>query len=167
MSVDLVASTVHGRVATFLAREAELADRHQYDDWLRLWSPDGVYWVPSNDDDYDPAEHVSIIYDDYDRLQERCFRLSVGGAHSQEPASRLCRVVGNVQLLSGEDAAGKGRVQVAATMVLVELRAGLKNVYAARLEYQLVDTGDSFLIARKKVQLLDNDEPLGNLTFLL
>jgi len=151
------------QVGTFLVEEAELADQHRYDDWLELWSPDAVYWVPCNEDDYDPARHVSIIYDDYGRLQERCFRLNSEAAHSQDPPSRLCRVIGNQQVSRGCD----GNVRVRANMILVEVRAGEKNVYGARLEYTLHPEGESFKIRHKKVVLLDNDEPLGNLTFLL
>jgi benzoate/toluate 1,2-dioxygenase subunit beta len=151
------------QVSEFLVHEAELADQHRYDDWLGLWSSDGIYWVPCNEDDYDPARHVSIIYDDYGRLQERCFRLNSEGAHSQDPPSRLCRIVGNEQVSRSR----AGHVQVRANMILVELRAGEKNVYGARLEYTLLPVGDSFRIRQKKVVLLDNDEPLGNLTFLL
>jgi benzoate/toluate 1,2-dioxygenase subunit beta len=151
------------QVGTFIVGEAELADQHRYDDWLELWSPDGIYWVPCNEDDYDPARHVSIIYDDYGRLQERCFRLNSEAAHSQDPPSRLCRIIGNEQVSRGCD----GNVQVRANMILVEVRAGEKNVYGARLEYTLQPEGDSFKIRHKKVVLLDNDEPLGNLTFLL
>jgi benzoate/toluate 1,2-dioxygenase subunit beta len=58
-------------------------------------------------------------------------------------------------------------VQVRANMILVEVRSGEKNVYGARVEYTLQPDEDSFKIRRKKVVLLDNDEPLGNLTFLL
>jgi 3-phenylpropionate/cinnamic acid dioxygenase small subunit len=147
----------------FLVHEADLVDQHRYDDWLALWSPDGIYWVPCNEDDYDPVRHVSIIYDDYGRLQERCFRLNSEGAHSQDPPSRLCRIIGNEQVSPDLD----GDVQVRANMILVEVRSGEKNVYGARLEYTLQPDGDSFKIRKKKVVLLDNDEPLGNLTFLL
>ena len=150
-------------VSAFLVHEAELADQHRYDDWLALWSSDGTYWVPCNSDDYDPARHVSIVYDDYERLQERCFRLNSEGAHSQDPPSRLCRVIGNEQV----SVSRAGTVQVRANMILVEVRSGEKNVYGARVEYTLQPDEDSFKIRRKKVVLLDNDEPLGNLTFLL
>ena len=44
--------------------------------------------VPCNKDDYDPRLHVSIVYDDYQRLKEWCFRLSSDGAHAQETPSR-------------------------------------------------------------------------------
>jgi benzoate/toluate 1,2-dioxygenase subunit beta len=151
------------QVNAFLVHEADLADRHRYDDWLALWSPDGIYWVPCNEDDYDPARHVSIIYDDYGRLEERCFRLNSEAAHSQDPPSRLCRVIGNEHV--SHDLVGDVRVR--ANMILVEVRSGEKNVYGARLEYMLLPEGDSFKIRQKKVVLLDNDEPLGNLTFLL
>ncbi len=151
------------QVNAFLVHEADLVDRHQYDQWLELWSSDGIYWVPCNEDDYDPTRHISIIYDDYGRLEERCFRLNSEGVHSQDPPSRLCRVIGNERVSRSRD----GDVYVRANMILVEVRSGEKNVYGARLEYTLRPEVDSFKIRQKKVVLLDNDEPLGNLTFLL
>ncbi|MEN3362605.1 MAG: hypothetical protein V7637_6587 [Mycobacteriales bacterium] len=162
-TVSTPVGELRAQVTAFLAHEADLMDQHRYDDWLELWAADGIYWVPCNEDDYDPKRHVSIIYDDYGRLQERCFRLNSEGAHSQDPPSRLCRIVGNEQV-SGDD---DGDVRVRANMILVEVRAGEKNVYGARLQYTLRPAGDSFRIRHKKVILLDNDEPLGNLTFLL
>lgn len=158
------ALTLRERVGEFLAYEADLTDRHQFDDWLSLWTPDAIYWVPSNEDDYDVRTHLSIIYDDHERLQERCVRLSAEGAHSQDPRSRLCRTIGCVRVVSPD---ADGFVSATATMVLVEVRSGVKTTYAARLEYQLVDHDGTFRMRRKKVVLVDNDEPLGNVTFLL
>jgi benzoate/toluate 1,2-dioxygenase beta subunit len=156
-------SELREQVVAFIVREADLIDHHRYDEWLDLWSTDGIYWVPCNEDDYDPTRHVSIIYDDHERLQERVFRLSSDAAHSQDPPSRLCRIVGNEQISLSCD----NHVQVRANMILVEVRSGEKNVYGARLEYTLVFSGEMLKIRKKKVILLDNNEPLGNLTFLL
>jgi 3-phenylpropionate/cinnamic acid dioxygenase small subunit len=156
-------TSLRERVTDFLTYEADLADRHLYREWLSLWSTDATYWVPCNADDYDPRQHVSIIYDDHARLEERCYRLSTDGMHAQDPPSRLCRVIGNVQV----SATGVDEIAVRANMVLVEVRSGDKTVYGARLEYRLVEDGDSLRIRQKKVVLLDNDGPLGNLTFLL
>ncbi len=89
-------------VNAFLLHEADLVDQHRYDDWLGLWASDAIYWVPCNEDDYDPTQHVSIIYDDYGRLEERCFRLNSEAAHSQDPPSRLCRIIGNQQVSRGD-----------------------------------------------------------------
>lgn len=165
MSDSTGAGSVLEEVSTFLAHEAHLADSHAYDEWLSLWTPDACYWVPCNEDDYDPMTHVSIIYDDYARLQERCFRLSVGGAHAQEPRSRLCRVLGNVRLVDPDPAAAA--LTVDASMILLEVRSGLRNVYGAHCRYVLRRSEEGLRIQSKKVVLLDNDEPLGNLAFLL
>ena len=43
------------RVEEFLFHEAKLIDEHLYDEWLALWTEDGLYWVPCNTDDADPA----------------------------------------------------------------------------------------------------------------
>ena len=72
-------------VEAFLYHEARLADENRYDEWFALWTEDVCYWVPVNVDDYDPDEHVSILYDNRDRLQDRIDRLKSGGAWSQEP----------------------------------------------------------------------------------
>jgi benzoate/toluate 1,2-dioxygenase subunit beta len=152
-------------VNSFLIYESDLADHHLVKEWLELWSSDGIYWVPCNEDDYDPRRHVSIIYDDYERLQERVYRLSSDSAHAQDPQSRLCRIIGNLRVSRATPTSNL--VEVGANMMLVEVRAGEKNVYGARLEYKLEPDGNTFKIKQKKVILLDNDEPLGNLTFIL
>ncbi len=33
---------------------ARLQDEHQYQAWEKLWTEDGVYWVPANGVDIDP-----------------------------------------------------------------------------------------------------------------
>lgn len=152
-------------VTDFLFTEAELADASDYDRWLALWDDPCTYWVPCNLDDYDPKRHISIIYDDRSRLEERCFRLTTGGAHSQEPKSKVCRVVGNIRILS--EANDEGFVEAGARVIMVELRLGRKSVYAARCRYTLRRTEDGFKLREKKVMLLDADEPLGNMTFLI
>nr|MDT0661233.1 aromatic-ring-hydroxylating dioxygenase subunit beta [Micromonospora sp. DSM 115978] len=154
-----------GDVTEFLLTEAELADANAYDEWLALWDDPCTYWVPCNLDDYDPARHVSIIYDDRARLEERCFRLTAGGAHSQEPQSKVCRVVGNIRVVNPR--AEDGTVEASARTLLVELRLGRKSVYAARVHYTLRPTPSGFRLRSKKVVLLDADEPLGNMTFLV
>ena len=153
-----------GEVSEFLFLEAELADANAVEEWLALWDDPCVYWVPCNLEDYDPAKHVSIIYDDRARLEERCFRLTAGGAHSQEPRSKVSRVIGNVRVNpENED----GTVEATARMVMVELRLGRKSLYAARCHYTLRRTPSGFRMRQKKVVLLDVDEPLGNMTFLI
>src|SRR2546430_16484344 len=81
------------QIETFLYREARLIDEHRYDEWLSLWTDDGIYWVPCNQDDTDPARQVSIIYDDRVRLGDRVAGLKSGAAGAQEAKSRMRRGV--------------------------------------------------------------------------
>jgi benzoate/toluate 1,2-dioxygenase beta subunit len=62
---------------------------------------------------------------------------------------------------------GAEEMTVESSFVLVEVRRGDKNVYAGRTIHRLRPDGAGLRIVSKKVVLVDNDQYLGNLTFLL
>jgi benzoate/toluate 1,2-dioxygenase subunit beta len=152
-----------GRVEDFLYLEARLMDTHAYDAWLALWTDDALYWVPSNDDDIDPERHVSIVYENRARLEDRIARLKSGAAYAQDPKSRLSRVVSNVEI----EETSIGELLVHSVFNLTALRRRRMDVFAGRSIYRLRSDGDSFKIAYKKVLLINNDEVIHNLTFLI
>ena len=45
----------------FLYREARLLNTGKNREWQKLFTRDAIYWVPANDPDADPEEHVSYI----------------------------------------------------------------------------------------------------------
>jgi len=47
----MISWELYAKVASFLYREGDLLDRHQWQDWLALFSPDVEYWVPAWDSD--------------------------------------------------------------------------------------------------------------------
>ena len=149
-------------VERFLYKEARLMDEHAYDEWLSLWAPTALYWVPSNHDDGDPAHTVSIIHDDRPGLEARIERLKSGAAFAQDPKSRMRRLVSNVEIEERD-----GESIVYANFDISEVRRGERRTIAGRTMYRLRRRGDDFEIVLKKVMLVDNDEPLRNLTFLL
>jgi 3-phenylpropionate/cinnamic acid dioxygenase small subunit len=151
------------QIENFLYREARLMDEHAYDEWLSLWAEDMLYWVPCNEDDIDPQRHVSIIYDDHPRLEDRIERLKSGAAYAQEPKSRLRRVISNVEIEEGEN----GEVTTYSNFNLTELRRGRQDTFAGRTIHKLRPQGSGFKIAYKKVLLVNNDEVIDNLTFLI
>jgi len=151
------------QIENFLYREARLMDEHAYDEWLSLWTEDALYWVPCNDDDIDPQRHVSIIYDSRARLEDRIERMKSGAAYAQDPKSRLRRMVSNVEVEEGDN----GEVTVYSNFNLTELRRGRQDTFAGRTIYKLRPQGASFKIAYKKVLLVNNDEVIDNLTFLI
>ena len=149
--------------ADFLYHETALLDERRFEEWLELFTDDAVYWIPQGDEE-DPAHRVSIVYDDRRRLHERVLRLSSGFAHSQDPPSKTCHLVGNVQVGEGTD----GELEVASTLLVAEVRRTTQNVFAGRVTHTLVTApdGDGFRIRRKIVRLVNSDVPLGNVTFL-
>ena len=151
------------QVERFLYREARLMDEHAYDEWLALWTDDALYWVPCNEDDYDPERHVSIVYENRARLEDRVTRLKSGAAYAQDPKSRLSRVVSNVEI-EGENA---DELMIHSTFNLTALRRGRMDTFAGRVVHKLRREGDSFKIAFKKVLLINNDIVIHNLTFLI
>ena len=151
-------------VEAFLYREARLADENRYDEWTALWTDDAIYWVPANLDDYDPREHISLIYDDRERIQDRVDRLKSGAAWSQEPRSRVRRLVSNIEI---EPPDAKGEITTSSNFVLGDLRRGVQAVYFARQIHRLRPTPQGLRLAYKKVMLLNNNEPIHNLSFIV
>ena len=152
-----------GRVEDFLYLEARLMDTHAYDAWLALWTDDALYWVPSNDDDIDPERHVSIVYENRAGLEDRIARLKSGAAYAQDPKSRLSRVISNVEI----EETSNGELLVHSAFNLTALRRRRIDIFAGHSIYRLRSDGDSFNIAYKKVLLINNDEVIHNLTFLI
>jgi len=148
-------------VERFVHREARLADTHAYDEWEALWTDDAVYWVPGEEDD--PERGMSIVYDNRSRIATRIAQLKTGKRFAQTPESRLRRLVSNVELL-GEDA---GDVLVGASFMVGESRERGTTLWIGHVEYRLRETGDGWRMAGKTVVLIDRDQPLPTLGFLL
>lgn len=151
------------QVENFIYREARLMDDNAYDEWLSLWAAEALYWVPVGADELDPSQQISIIYDDRNRLESRIARLKSGYAHSQDPKSRMRRVVSNIEI---EESSG-GEIVAHSNFVLGEVRRGKQDVFIGRTIHKLRPEGDSFRILSKKVLLVNNGEFIDNLTFLV
>jgi len=95
----MVSEADHRAVADFLYREARLADEARYAEWLALWTDDGVYWVPATTEPGpDPERQLSHVYDNRARIETRVKLLQTGVRYSQEPASRMRRLVSNIEV---------------------------------------------------------------------
>jgi len=150
-------------VADFVCRETWLLDRHRYDDWENLWDDDGAYWVPLAGIDEDPDYKMSIIYDNRGRIRRRVAQLGTGHRHAQIPRSRLARTIGGLQRFESAD----GLVNVGGAFVLVEQRSVRQTTWAGHYYYSLRPAGDSYLISRKIVDLVQKAEDLETLGFIL
>ena len=154
----------HLEAQLFLYREARFMDTHAYDEWLAMWARSAHYWIPCNADDLDVSRHVSLVNEDRAGLEDRVRRLESGAHYAQDPKSRLSRVVSNVEL---EPAGASEELVLHSTFNLSAHRKGRLDVVAGRATHRLVVEDGEPRIAAKKVILVDNDDKIMNLTFLV
>ncbi|TDC99515.1 ring-hydroxylating dioxygenase subunit beta [Saccharopolyspora terrae] len=151
------------QIEQFLYREARYADEHDYDAWESLWTDDALYWVPAGDDASDPRTQVSVIYDNRNRISTRLKQLRTGKRYSQSPPSNLRRVISNVEVVGTE---GSDTV-VEANFVLAESRTRGVETWAGRVTYRLRVVDGEIRLAFKKVSLVNKDQPLPTMAFLI
>ena len=53
----------------FLEREARFLEQDRHEDWLGLYAPECLYWVPASPGGGDPRREVAVAFDDRRRLE--------------------------------------------------------------------------------------------------
>lgn len=140
-------------VEQFVYREARLLDERRFEEWMALYTDDGVYWAPTRHEQSSPDEAVSLFYDDRGTMGARIKRFAHPDIHIQTPISRTSHIVSNIEL----DASGsnEGGLVAHAAFIMSEYRSGEPRWYSGRYEYLLRDTSEGMRIAMKKVVLVN------------
>ncbi|WP_420223263.1 aromatic-ring-hydroxylating dioxygenase subunit beta [Pigmentiphaga litoralis] len=152
-----------------LIHEAHLLDELKLDEWLTLFTEDGLYWAPIDEND-DIATHVSLVYDTPLRREERVYHLLHNEFPAQSPRSRLLHCISNVRVTPSDDS-----VIVSSSQVVYEMRTGdfaqvgLGDIrpLVARMEHTFRSVDGAFKIACKKILFINRDAWHGNLTFII
>jgi benzoate/toluate 1,2-dioxygenase beta subunit len=148
------------RCEQFLVHEARLLDEGKFDEWLALFTPDAWYWVPSEPDQPDPHETVSLIYDDRRLLETRVRRLASPRMYSQEPRSRTSRIVTNFAI----EASDRSGCTVRSKFMMIEYRREQQRIFAGTALHRLVQSHGRIMVAWKRVDLINCDAPLDGIT---
>lgn len=141
------------QIELFLFEEARLLDEGDFQGWLKLYEPHGIYWMPSRPGQTDPLNVASIIYEDHGILSIRVQRLLEERALVLTPMPRTTHLVSNIVTR----AAGEQQFNVAAAFVCVVHQAEKQKVYSGRHSYELVRAGETFRIKLKRVSLMNCD----------
>ena len=141
----------------FLVHEARLLDEARFDEWLALFTSDATYWVPTEPNQADPLETVSLIYDDRRLLETRIRRLASPRIYSQEPRSRTSRIVANVTI---EDDPDPTTTLVRSKFILIEFRRNEQRPFGGTCLHRLTVIDGNIRIAAKRVDLVNCDAPL-------
>ena len=149
--------------AEFIWREAELLDRQDYQQWLSLWLDHGLYVIPIDRDDGDRAAQLNVVYDDADMRTARVKRLKSGFSISSASSARTVRTLSRFVL--GE-LSGAG-VEVRCAQHIAEYKFERTRILAGDATYRLVRCDGELKIERKEVLLINSDEALWGIGYLI
>ena len=80
----------------FLYRQADLLDSKRWQDWIELFTPDGIYWMPPDASYQTWDGQPAIFAEDRNLMQVRMGRVLHPDAWSQRPQWGTNHVVSNV-----------------------------------------------------------------------
>ena len=152
------------RFRMLVEQEARLLDQLRFDEWLALYTPECVYWVPTTPDAGDPRREVSISFDDRRRMEDRIYRLRTGYAWSQAPKSRTVRMISNVELFS---TARRAVRMVRSNFLISEFRPDGVRFLSGWCGHRLIEQNGRWLIQARQVNLIDCDQNLRNPSIIL
>ena len=147
-----------------LDREARLLDERRFEEWLALFAPECLYWIPGSPDGGDPRKEVAISFDDRRQLEGRVYRLRTGYAWSQVPPSRTARLVSNVEVFATDR---DDAWMVRSSFLISEFRADESRVLSGWSAHRLARGSDGWRILIKQVNLIDCDQNLRNPSLIL
>jgi len=152
------------RFRALLEREARLLDALVFDEWLNMYAPECIYWVPATPEGGDPRREVAISFDDRRRLEDRIYRLRTGYAWSQAPKSRTVRMISNVEVFATERSSTR---MVRSNFLVSEFRVDGTRFLSGWCAHRFVQSGETWLIQVRQVNLIDCDQNLRNPSIIL
>jgi p-cumate 2,3-dioxygenase beta subunit len=137
-------------IENFLYTEAALLDRWKLDEWVKLFTEDSSYVVPTTDlPDGDPSRDLVFIDDNLERLQGRVRKLNDRFAHREVPRSRTRHIVTNVRIAEILD----GDAIVEAAFVIYRFKHGNTEPYVGSYRYRLTRRDGQIMIRHRRATL--------------
>ncbi|OBC01775.1 hypothetical protein A5784_16795 [Mycobacterium sp. 852013-50091_SCH5140682] len=136
-----------------LYREARLLDEGKFEEWLDMFVPELVYWVPATPGGGQPDREVTIAFDDRRRLEDRIIWLRNAFIWSQIPRSRTVRSISNIEVIDADD----GDYLIRSVVNIAEVRGGHRDNYAGYCIHRVRSGEGGLKIVSKQVNLVDSD----------
>ena len=149
--------------AEFIWLEADLLDRYDYKPWLKMWTEKGLYVIPIDRDAKDYSQELNIVYDDATMREARVKRLRSGFSMSSAPPARTARTASRFVRI-GETA---DSLEVRCAQHIVEYKFERTRVLAADVTFRLVRRAGELAIDYKEVKLINSDDYVWGIGYLL
>jgi 3-phenylpropionate/cinnamic acid dioxygenase small subunit len=173
---DLSYYRLKEEIESFLYDEAELLDTRRFREWLELFAEDLVYFMPMRRnvkfgqhaarENTRQGEGISWFDEDKWTLTKRVEQILTGVHYAEEPLSRVCHMITNVQVLEAAPSAAAAETVVAKSRFLVYQNRNEYETYTfvgKRID-QLRKTPQGWRIARREIILDQNILLAKNLT---
>ena len=164
-------------IEQFLYQEAELLDERQFEDWLDLLTEDIRYWMPMRrnvkfgelDREFTrEGQDINWFDEGKDTLVRRVNQILTGVHWAEEPLSRICHSVSNVQVLKATPSVSQAtEVNVKCRFMIYRNRVQTETDFlVGKREEVLRSVDGQWKIAQRKIILDQNVLLAKNLTFL-
>jgi 3-phenylpropionate/cinnamic acid dioxygenase small subunit len=150
-------------VTAFIWEEGDILDHGEYDTWLGLWAEKGTYIIPIDRKTADFENSLNYAYDDDEMRRLRVKRLTGGESISTSPAPRTVRTLSRFRILFDDGL----NITVRCAQNVREFRKETLKHYTADLVYELVRVADTLQIQRKLIRLINSDDALAGIGYIL
>ena len=144
-------------VEQFLYHQAEILDERRWDEWLTLFTAEGLYWMPASADQTTGEGLPNIFYEDPFLMDMRIKRLRHPRAHSQRPQNQTSHVVSNV-VIEKEDKSS-GDVIARSKFYVAEYRNDVLRHFAGKYRHHLKKRDTTYQIELQRVDLVNAEGP--------
>lgn len=146
------------RAIGLVIEEAALLDAARWQEWLALYAPDALYWIPLSPTHTDPALEQSLACEDRLLLAIRVERMSHPRAWSLYPPPGALHVLQTPIYQGFDESNGLHTVQT--VFSYTETRAERDLRLGGRIEHRLRIEPGQALIVRKRIDLVHADAML-------
>jgi len=163
-------------IEQFLYQEAELLDERRFEEWLDFLTEDIRYWMPMRrnvkfgelDREFTREGHDINWFDEgKDTLVRRVNQILTGVHWAEEPLSRVCHSVSNIQILYATPSLSQPtEVSIKCRFLVYRNRVETEtDILVGKREDTLRNVNGQWKIAQRKIILDQNVLLAKNLTF--
>ena len=137
-------------VEQFLYQQSDLLDSRRWQDWIDLFTPDGIYWMPPDASYKTWDGQPAIFAEDRNLMQVRMGRVLHPDAWSQRPQWGTNHVVSNVVI---DKAAKNGDLVVRSRFHMLEMRRDDIRHFAGQYTHHLKKVKGGYRIKLQRVDM--------------
>ncbi|HWA37813.1 MAG TPA: aromatic-ring-hydroxylating dioxygenase subunit beta [Burkholderiales bacterium] len=137
-------------IEQFLYRQSDLLDTKRWQDWIDLFTPEGIYWMPPDRSYTTWDGQPAIFAEDKNLMTVRMNRVLHPDAWSQRPLWETNHVVSNVVVTKARP---NGDVEVKSRFHMMELRRDDVRHFAGQYTHHLKKTKTGYKIKLQRVDM--------------